>query len=71
MQGEVTPGRCDPPWVTPAGCDREVKTTLISLPSSNSLPSSSFKLVPKLQLGYEDETFIDLQTAEVIAPYRD
>jgi len=27
MQCEVTLGKSDPPWVTPAGCDREVKAT--------------------------------------------
>ena len=37
VQCKVTPGRCDPPWVTPAGCDHEVQAT--------------FTLVPKLQLG--------------------
>ena len=27
IQGKVTLGKSDPPWVTPAGCDREVKAT--------------------------------------------
>ena len=26
-EGKVTLGKSDPPWVTPAGCDREVKAT--------------------------------------------
>ena len=25
MQCRVTLGKSDPPWITPAGCDREVK----------------------------------------------
>ena len=47
MQCEVTLGKSDPPWVTPAGCDREVKATFPQ-PKNASFFGSEFRLLGKL-----------------------